>query len=135
MPDDEKHIQMASKVMVEIARHLRQRQTSAEGRLWLASRNRQLGGMKFRRQYPVPNTAFVVDFYCHDAKLIVEVDGGIHAAQQENDQLRQAVLEDAGYRIARFTNDDVLSDLKSILVQILNAASRNFPLLGERDTG
>lgn len=135
MPDDEKHIQMASKVMVEIARHLRQRQTSAEGSLWLALRNRQLGGMKFRRQYPVPNTTFVVDFYCHDAKLIVEVDGGIHAAQQENDQLRQAVLEDAGYRIARFTNDDVLSDLKSILVQILDAASGNFPLQGERDTG
>lgn len=135
MSDDDKHVQMASQVMVEIARRLRQKQTSVEERLWEVLRNRRLGELKFRRQYPVPYTAFVVDFYCHDAQLIIEIDGSIHQMQQAEDELRQSVLKDNGYQILRFENEEVMSDLESVLVRILQAISETFPLLGERDKG
>lgn len=135
MSDDDKHLQMASQVMVEIARQLRQRQTSAEERLWVALRNCQRGNLKFRRQYPVPHTAFVVDFYCHDANLIVEVDGSIHQMQQVEDELRQSVLKENGYQILRFENEEVMSNMENVLVCILQAISETFPLLGLRDKG
>jgi hypothetical protein len=85
---DKDYRAMAAKVMVEVARELRQRSTSAEDLLWECLRDRRLNNLKFRRQHPVANTAFVVDFFCHEAQLAVEVDGGIHESQQREDHWR-----------------------------------------------
>lgn len=112
----------ASEAMVQIARDLRQRQTPAEVLLWEAVRDRRLDGLKFRRQHPVENTAYVVDFLCYEARLVVELDGGIHAAQPDADVVRQTDIEAQGYRVLRFRNQAVHDDLESVLTAIVAAA-------------
>jgi very-short-patch-repair endonuclease len=125
--------EMAAKVMVEVARDLRQRQTSAEALLWECLRDGRLNNLKFRRQHPVPNTAFVVDFYCHEAGLIIEIEGGIHENQRVEDHVRQQALEDKGLRVMRFANDDVFNQLEGVLIDIQRAASA--PLSQGRGAG
>jgi very-short-patch-repair endonuclease len=98
------------------ARKLRQRQTAAEAIIWEALRNRQLGGLKFRRQHPIDGC--VVDFYCAQARLVVEIDGPIHKFQKEEDDRRQAWLEGRGCRVIRFLNDQVQTDLAAALARI-----------------
>ena len=111
-----------SEAMVYIARDLRQRQTPAEVLLWEVVRDRRLNGLKFRRQHPVENTTYVVDFLCYEARLVIELDGGIHAAQQDVDAARQAEIEAQGYQVLRFRNQAVLDDLESVLTAIVTAA-------------
>jgi len=108
--------------MKQIARDLRQRQTPAEEILWECLRDRRLGDLKFRRQHPLTNTAYVVDFLCHEARLVVELDGGIHQQQREDDAVRQANIEAEGYRVLRFSNDAVLNDLEAVLTHIIAVA-------------
>ncbi len=83
------------------ARQLRTRQTSTEAALWELLRDRRLNGHKVRRQHPVGN--FVVDFYCAHARLIIEIDGGVHTAHEAliRDHSRQQTLEKLGYRVLR----------------------------------
>jgi len=98
--------------------------TRAESSLWQALRGRQLGGYRFRRQHAIRQ--FIVDFYCHDAKLIIEVDGSSRDGATEYDAERQTILEALGFRVLRFTNDEVLKNLPAVLQRIskaLNAAS------------
>jgi len=97
---------------------LRNRMTNAEIILWEALRNRQFMGLKFRRQHPI--TRFIVDFYCHKYKLIIELDGSIHELTEvkENDKIREEELRDLGLRILRFTNDDVTLNLQGTLKKI-----------------
>ncbi|WP_459943155.1 endonuclease domain-containing protein [Deferrisoma palaeochoriense] len=99
-----------------MARRLRQNQTDAEHRLWRFLRNRQMLGKKFRRQAPMG--PFVVDFVCHEARLIIEVDGGQHAVQVEQDRRRAEWLEHNGYRVLRFWNHDVLQNTEAVLEKI-----------------
>ncbi len=129
--------EMASQVMVGIARDLRQRQTTAEELLWECLRDRRLNNLKFRRQHPAANTTFVVDFFCHECKLAIELDGSIHADQQQADQWRQQALEDIGLTVVRFTNDAVLNDLERVLINIQQAAefSLSQRSVGERGSG
>jgi very-short-patch-repair endonuclease len=103
------------------ARELRQEMTPAEKILWQRLRNRQLAGLKFRRQHPLDR--FIVDFYCAAARLIVEIDGPIHDFQPERDSARTAELEQKGYRLIRFQNEQVLNDLETVLATIQTAAS------------
>ena len=91
------------------ARELRKNQTKAEGVLWNALRHRQRLGHKFRRQHVIDQ--FIVDFYCAEARLVIEVDGAVHEFTGERDQARQAQLEALGLRVTRFTNDEVMSNL------------------------
>ena len=90
------------------ARNLRQRMTDAERLLWSRLRGRQLDGFRFRKQHPVER--FVLDFYCPAAKLAIEVDGGQHnePSGQARDAERTQRLEDAGIRVLRFWNHEVL---------------------------
>ncbi len=97
----------------ESAKQLRKNLTPAEIKLWEALRNRQLSGLKFRCQHPVGR--FIVDFYCPSKKLVVEVDGEIHQQQHEYDQARTEVFESYGYKVLRFTNQQVLNDLEQVL--------------------
>jgi very-short-patch-repair endonuclease len=113
------------------AKELRQSMTSAERILWERLRDRRLAGIKFRRQHPIGS--FIVDFYCAEARLVIEVDGGIHHEQTEADIFRSQELEAQGYRVIRFTNQRVGSDLESVLADIQAACQSKAPLpnLGE----
>ncbi len=105
------------------ARELRRRQTDAEAVLWARLRARQVAGAKFRRQYPIP--PFIVDFCCVERRLIVEVDGGQHATATEEDRARTEHLEALGYRVLRFWNNEVLSQLDAVLEVIARAVSES----------
>ena len=85
------------------ARALRRRMTDAERLLWRHLRNRELGGWKFRRQYPVGT--FIVDFICVEKNVVIEVDGGQHAENEALDLQRSAYLNKMGYRVLRFWNN------------------------------
>lgn len=104
----------------ERARELRWSMTPAEQVLWEALRGRKLDGLRFRTQHPVGR--FILDFYCPERKLVVEVDGEIHDEQAERDQARTAHLEAYGYRVIRFRNDEIMNDLASVLDRIRTAA-------------
>jgi very-short-patch-repair endonuclease len=93
------------------AASLRRNQTDAERSFWLAARDRRLDGFKFRRQATIG--PFIVDFLCIEAKLIVELDGGQHTP--ESDAARTSFLQERGYTIMRFWNNDVLGNLPGIL--------------------
>ena len=94
--------------------------TPAEGLLWERLRDRRLGDLKFRRQHAIGR--FVVDFCCHERRLIVEVDGGIHLepVQRQQDRERQFELEEKGLSFLRFTNEEVTISLDSVVARIAN---------------
>ena len=100
------------------AKDLRRRQTEAEEKLWSLLRNRQLKGKKFRRQHALEN--YVADFYCHEVKLVIELDGGIHEEQEqkEYDLDRTSVLKEYGIKVIRFKNEEVVSNLDVVLDKI-----------------
>lgn len=102
----------------ENARTNRQNQTEAEAVLWQCLRNRRLSGYKFRRQHPL--LEFIVDFYCVECKVVVEVDGAYHGSkdQEEYDQGRTFELEECGIKVIRFSNQEVLQNKEKVLQQI-----------------
>ena len=99
----------------ERARRLRREQTDVEAKLWSRLRNRQLDGWKFKRQ--VPKRAYIVDFFCADAKLIIELDGGQHTADKAvaYDAERTRYLQACGFRVIRFWNHEVFEDIDAVL--------------------
>jgi very-short-patch-repair endonuclease len=107
------------------ARRLRREQTDAERKLWWRLRARQLGGAKFRRQHLIGG--HVVDFCCPDGKLVVEVDGGQHATAAEADGRRTFSLVQRGYRVLRFWDHDVLTNVDSVSEQIAEALDDPHP--------
>lgn len=115
-PKNRNRIRGTTPEIEENARKLRQNLTPAEARLWSALRNKQLNGLRFRCQHPVGN--FILDFYCPACKLVVEVDGDIHASQTEYDQSMTAKLGEYGYQVLRFSNEEVIHDLPKVLDKI-----------------
>ena len=101
------------------ARYLRKNQTNAEQILWAELRNRKLDGWKFRRQ--VALASYIVDFFCADAKLTIELDGIVHEGQEAEDEARRVDLEKAGYFEIRFSNDDVAERLHRVIHEIRRA--------------
>jgi very-short-patch-repair endonuclease len=97
---------------VDRARRLRRDATPAEKKLWSALRGSNIGGFKFRRQQRLG--PFVADFACQSARLVIEVDGDSHAAQIDYDARRTQFLAKEGYRVLRFTNSDVMNNLKGV---------------------
>jgi very-short-patch-repair endonuclease len=106
----------ASPEIILRAKSLRKIMTNAEKLLWTALKDKQLDGFKFRRQHPI--WIFVADFYCHQAKLIVELDGAIHQQTKAKDLNRTAELEKFGIKVLRFTNEEVLENSNQVLIQI-----------------
>ena len=94
------------------ARKLRRRLTDAEQKLWQHIRQRQMMGFKFRRQSPIGR--YIVDFVCVEKRLIVELDGGQHAVQQDYDHCRSEWLESQGFKVIRFWNHDVMNNVEEI---------------------
>ncbi len=107
---------------LQLKRELRKNQTPAERVLWEALRNRELNGMKWRRQANID--IFIADFLCTEHRLIIEVDGEIHDAQQENDRLRTQVIGDHDYRVIRFKNEEILQKLPDVLQRITALTTR-----------
>ena len=97
------------------ARHMRSHMTDAERTLWNALRDRRLCGLKFRRQVPLGR--FTADFYCPEARLILEADGGGHGGP--SDAARDAMLRQAGFTVLRLSNSDILTNLPGVLDLIL----------------
>ncbi len=101
--------------------------TTAEKLLWEELRNRSLSRYKFRRQHPVRE--FIVDFYCHEKQLVIEVDGEIHqkADISERDINRTAELERMGIMVIRFSNDEVINNLNAVKSKILKTLNSPSP--------
>jgi very-short-patch-repair endonuclease len=99
-----------------IARRIRAGMTNAERHLWSRLKNKQLDGVRFRRQAPI--ASYVVDFYCHAARLVVELDGGQHTDQADRDLARTQDLERHGFRVIRFWNNEVFDNIESVLERI-----------------
>jgi very-short-patch-repair endonuclease len=102
------------------AKELRSDLTPAEKLMWSMVRAKRLGGLKFHRQFPIG--AYIVDFYCAEKKLIVEIDGETHDYRMEHDSARTEFFEQHGLQVLRFSNEDVLSNLENAGVAILQAA-------------
>lgn len=100
------------------AQALRKNETEAEKILWERLRNNQLKGYKFRRQHPI--SLFIADFYCHQLKLIIEIDGEYHhlPEQIEKDLERTQILESNGLQLIRFTNEEVQENLEGVIAKI-----------------
>jgi very-short-patch-repair endonuclease len=116
-----------STVALERARMLRQESSKAEQVLWSRLRDRSLLGLKFRRQQVL--AGFILDFYCHAAKLAVEVDGGQHDEPDGrlHDVRRDAVLRGLGVHVLRFWNNEVLTNLAGVLETIRQWLDRRDP--------
>jgi len=101
------------------ARMHRKTSTEAEELLWNNLRNRRLKGVKFRRQHPI--SGYIADFYCHEARLIIEVDGGIHdlPEQVERDEGRSFELELNDIQVIRFNNSEIMKDIEDVLNRII----------------
>src|SRR5207302_1452527 len=110
--------QRVSAVKVERSRELRREMTDAERILWQRLRGGRLNGLKFRRQQIIDG--FIVDFYCHTAGLVLEVDGAVHRGQVENDAQREQVLVAHGLRVLRLSNDQVEQDIEGLLKRIVD---------------
>jgi len=97
---------------------LRKSQTQAEEFLWEILRNRQFMKLKFRRQHQIGD--YIVDFYCHDKRLVIEIDGGIHNKQYQikKDKKRDVYLTSLGITVLRFTNEQVINNIENVLQEI-----------------
>ncbi|MDZ4806778.1 MAG: endonuclease domain-containing protein [Bacteroidota bacterium] len=104
--------------LYQYGRELRQSSTKAETILWEYLRNRKLEGLKFRRQHPIDK--FVADFYCHEKKLVVELDGAVHDDKMnaQYDEARTYELKGSGIKVIRFRNSEVENNISFVLNEI-----------------
>ena len=118
----------ARKNTFQKAHFLRSKITDAEMVLWSRLKNRNIFKVRFRRQHPVD--IFVLDFYCHEIKLAIEVDGRIHLKReiQEYDEGRSHDIEKFGIKMLRFTNEQILNNLNEVQTTILNTINDLSPL-------
>ena len=108
----------ANQKTIDLAKELRRKMTPSEKVLWQRLRSKKIAGFKFRRQHPI--RYYIADFYCHEARLVIEVDGPIHDRidRREHDQQRNGVIEDFGIMILRFNNDEIKYHLVKVLKKI-----------------
>ena len=108
---------------LDLKRRLRSDMTGPETRLWAKLRARQLRGLKFRRQHGIG--PYIVDFYCPEQSLVIEVDGDSHADadQMLKDQLRDRYLQSLGLRVIRYFNDDIVKNLDGVLEDLAEKLS------------
>lgn len=114
----------APRQTVERARELRRKMTLPEILMWTALRGRRLAGLRFRRQHPIG--PYILDFYCDDARLAVEIDGERHSESDRmvHDERRTAWLEAQGVRVLRIPARDVLADMDAVLSHVRRTAGR-----------
>jgi very-short-patch-repair endonuclease len=120
----------ANPATMRVAARLRKNLTLGEFLLWKKLRDRKIFKTKFRRQHPVNN--FIVDFYCHEYKLVIEVDGDYH---NDEDQIkydldRTSDLINFGLKVIRFTNHEIINNVDHVIEEILNFITADTPPLG-----
>ena len=105
--------------LIKFRRRLRVRDTEAEQVFWEHVRNRKLNGLKFKRQHSICN--YIVDFYRHSQKLVIELDGDYHITPEQDakDKLRDDNLKAMGFKVLRFRNDKVLNSIDTIKKEII----------------
>ena len=118
------------KEFVKKRQYLRKNMTKAEIILWSKLKGKQLNGLKFRRQHGINN--YVVDFYCPELKLAIEIDGGVHCYDSRitYDKQRQKEIEALGIKVLRYTNIDVIKNLEGVLNDILTTTPLSPPSQG-----
>jgi len=115
-------------------RELRKNSTKAEQVFWERVRNRKFEGKKFNRQFPIfydlygKETFFIADFYCHEEKLVVELDGKIHDYTLEHDKLRTGIINSLGTRVIRFKNEEVEQNIENVMLKISKIMTHPKPL-------
>jgi very-short-patch-repair endonuclease len=107
--------------VVELAKDLRNSMTAAEKKLWSFLRMKQIDSYKFKCQHPIYR--YILDFYCHEKRLAIEIDGNIHDSQQEHDRYRDEFLHSIGIRTLRIKNEDVLNNIEKVIEMIKNKLS------------
>lgn len=107
---------------LEFARQMRREMTPAEAKLWQRLKAGRLAGYHFRRQQVIGQ--YIVDFYCHQAGLVIEIDGGIHLQQVDYDRARENYLREIGLQVIRFDNEEVRHNLENVLAEILAACNK-----------
>lgn len=114
----------ANPKLYEYGRMLRKETTEAEQKLWEHIRGKKLNGLKFRRQHPLHN--YIADFYCHEKKLVIEIDGAVHTTKDnaEYDKGRTYELKELDVTVIRFWNDEVMNDIEAVLKKIIEKAER-----------
>lgn len=117
-----------NEIIYHVSRQLRRNQTPAEENLWRTLRMKKLDAIKFYRQHPIRyeyqnrESFFIADFFTHQNKVIIELDGPIHEYRIPYDDERTHILSLQGYNIIRFKNEEVLTDIASVLQRIKSAA-------------
>jgi cyclase len=116
----------AAPILFKFAKKMRENPTEAESVLWLYLSNKQQG-FRFKRQHPIKY--FIADFYCHKAKLVIEIDGDYHQLpeQYEYDKNRDWELGELGLKVLRFTNEQVFFDIENVMKEIDNELPPKFP--------
>ena len=115
-------------------RELRKNSTKAEQVFWERVRNRKFEGKKFNRQFPIfydlygKETFFIADFYCHEEKLVIELDGKIHDYTKEQDKLRTGIINLLGIRVIRFKNEEVEQNIENVMLKISKIMTHPKPL-------
>jgi very-short-patch-repair endonuclease len=108
--------------LAKLAKALRRNPTDVEALVWQRLKARRFGGIKFRRQQPIEN--FIVDFVSFEKRVIIELDGGQHAEDSHKDYERDRFLCEAGFRVLRFWNNEVLENLDGVLERIRESCLR-----------
>ena len=120
-----------NKKLIPIARELRSQPTESERKLWhYILRARQLGGYKFLRQKPILN--FIVDFCCAKLRLIIELDGPIHEFKIHYDETRAEAIEELGFKIVRFTNEEILQNIEKVRIELIKLIKLREKEIGEK---
>ncbi len=115
---------MSRRIAIQFARSLRKNMTNAEKILWAELRKRRTQGKKFLRQHPIffsdvgRERFYIADFYCHEQRLVIELDGRVHENQKEQDEARTYVINQLGIKVIRFTNDEVENNLMEVMRKI-----------------
>lgn len=109
--------------IIELAKDLRNNMTASEEHLWSALRMKQIGGYKFRCQHPLYR--YVLDFYCHEKRLAIEIDGKIHDSRQEYDKYRDEFLQSIGIYTLRIKDEDVLNNMEIVIEMIKRKLSES----------
>ena len=103
--------------IIKLAQEMRRNSTPCEKILWDVLKENKLKGCKFRRQHPV--NRYIIDFFCHEKKLAIEVDGDIHMNQYDQDKYRDKYLESMGIITLRVTNDEIIKNINQVLTRIM----------------
>jgi very-short-patch-repair endonuclease len=110
----------ASGETVSLAKWFRKKETKSEKMLWKHLKGKNIRGVKFRRQHPIE--FYIADFYCHEARLVIELDGPIHKSQDRklHDENRSAEMDRLGIKVIRFTNEEVNNNIATVIKAIRN---------------